>query len=210
MARPSTLNRCGGCARSPGWKLPVKRRKKRWGIGVKQPVIAAYPNHVWAYDFLHDWCPSGRQLKILTVEDEFTRGVLAIEVDYRITARQLCGILQGLMQRRGVPAFVRLGQWPGIRGPVAAADAGGQRGGVQVHRSGQPVAQNGGEERFNGIFRDECAQHGDVPPPGPRASPVPAVSKVLQLRTAAFEPGLSDPRGVRAAAPPNGCRLRCH
>ncbi len=56
-----------------GLKLPVKRRKKRRGIGVKQPVIAAYPNHVWAYDFLHDWCPSGRQLKILTVEDEFTR-----------------------------------------------------------------------------------------------------------------------------------------
>ncbi len=101
-----------------GLKLPVKRRKKRRGIGVKQPVIAAYPNHVWAYDFLHDWCPSGRQLKILTVEDEFTRESLAIEVDYRITARQLCGILQGLMQRRGVPAFVRLrtmarNSWPG-------------------------------------------------------------------------------------------------
>ncbi len=75
-------------------------------------MIAAYPNHVWAYDFLHDWCPSGRQLKILTVEDEFTRESLAIEVDYRITARQLCGILQGLMQRRGVPAFVRSDNGP--------------------------------------------------------------------------------------------------
>ncbi len=118
MARPSTLNGCGGCALLAGLKLPVKRREEaRRGIGVKQPVIAAYPNHVWAYDFLHDWCPSGRQLKILTVEDEFTRESLAIEVDYRITARQLCGILQGLMQRRGVPAFaVQLGQWPGIRG----------------------------------------------------------------------------------------------
>ncbi len=57
MARPSTLNGCGGCGTPAGLKLPVKRRKKAAGAsGVKQPVIAAYPNHVWAYDFLHDWC----------------------------------------------------------------------------------------------------------------------------------------------------------
>ncbi len=171
-------------------------------------MIAAYPNHVWAYDFLHDWCPSGRQLKILTVEDEFTRESLAIEVDYRITARQLCGILQGLMQRRGVPAFKRSDNGPefvarSLRRMLAVKGAA-----CKYIDPGSPW-QNGREERFNGIFRDEC-QHGDVPPPGPRASPVPAVSKVLQLRTAAFEPGLSDPRGVRVAAPPIGCRLRCH
>ena len=90
-----------------GLKLPVRRRKKRRGIGVKNPVMAEYANHVWAYDFLHDWCQSGRKLKILTVEDEFTRECLAIEVDHRITARRLCGILQGLMHQRGVPAFVQ-------------------------------------------------------------------------------------------------------
>ncbi len=139
-----------------GLKLPVKRRKKRRGIGVKQPVIAAYPNHVWAYDFLHDWCPSGRQLKILTVEDEFTRESLAIEVDYRITARQLCGILQGLMQRRGVPAFVRSDNGPefvarSLRRMLAVKGAA-----CKYIDPGSPW-QNGGEERFNGIFRDECA-----------------------------------------------------
>ncbi len=140
-----------------GLKLPVKRRKKRRGIGVKQPVIAAYPNHVWAYDFLHDWCPSGRQLKILTVEDEFTRESLAIEVDYRITARQLCGILQGLMQRRGVPAFVRLrtmarNSWPGRCGGCWRSK--GRRASTSIRAARGKTA---GEERFNGIFRDECA-----------------------------------------------------
>ncbi len=112
--------------------------------------------HVWAYDFLHDWCPSGRQLKILTVEDEFTRESLAIEVDYRITARQLCGILQGLMQRRGVPAFVRSDNGPefvarSLRRMLAVKGAA-----CKYIDPGSPW-QNGREERFNGIFRDECA-----------------------------------------------------
>ena len=50
------------CALS-GLKLPIRKRRKRRGMGVKTPIIAEYPNHVWAYDFLFDWCEQGRQLK---------------------------------------------------------------------------------------------------------------------------------------------------
>jgi len=71
------------------------------------PVVAAYPHHVWAYDFVFDWCENGRQLKFLTVVDDFTRQCLTIEVDHRMGARQVCAVLERLMRAHGVPAFVR-------------------------------------------------------------------------------------------------------
>jgi len=37
-------------------------------------------NHVWCYDFLSDQTSDGRTLKLLTIEDEYTRQSLAIEV----------------------------------------------------------------------------------------------------------------------------------
>jgi transposase InsO family protein len=53
-----------------GLNLPRRHRKKRRGQGVKTPVVAEYPNHVWAYDFVFDWCENGRPLKFLTLVDE--------------------------------------------------------------------------------------------------------------------------------------------
>ena len=38
------------------------------------PLAAAYPNHVWASDFVDDYALDGSTLRILTVMDEFTRG----------------------------------------------------------------------------------------------------------------------------------------
>jgi len=139
-----------------GLKLPAKRRKKRCGRGVKPPVIAEFPNHVWAYDFVFDWCENGRQLKILTVADEFTRECLAIEVDHRMGARQVCAVLVGIMERRGVPQFVR-----SDNGPEFIAKALQRmlavKGVTCRHIDPGSPWQNGKCERFNGIFRDECS-----------------------------------------------------
>ncbi len=44
-------------------------------------MLAECPNHVWTYDFMFDALHNGRRLKILTLEDEFTREGLAIKVD---------------------------------------------------------------------------------------------------------------------------------
>jgi HTH-like domain len=38
------------CVRQ-GLVLPTRRKRKRCGIGIKPPVRAEYPNHVWVYDF---------------------------------------------------------------------------------------------------------------------------------------------------------------
>ena len=138
-----------------GLKLPVRKRRKRRGLGVQFPVGAEYPNHVWAYDFVFDWCETGRQLKFLTVVDEFTRECLEIEVDHRMGARQVGAVLERVMRRRGVPAFVR-----SDNGPEFIAHALQRmlavKGVACRHIDPGSPWQNGKNERFNGTFRDEC------------------------------------------------------
>ncbi len=53
----------------------VKKRRKRKCLGMTTQWVhrAEYPNHVWSYDFVYDQTEDGRQLKCLTVVDEFAR-----------------------------------------------------------------------------------------------------------------------------------------
>ena len=90
-----------------GLKLSRRRRRKRRGRGLGVPCRAEYMNHVWAYDFLHDVCENGRNLKILTVEDEFTRRCLTVEVQTRMPAQAVGQVLLGLFEEFGVPQFIR-------------------------------------------------------------------------------------------------------
>lgn len=56
-----------------GLQVPKKRRKRRrLGTTTQWVHRATHPNHVWSYDFMYDQTDDGRQLKILTVVDEFT------------------------------------------------------------------------------------------------------------------------------------------
>jgi putative transposase len=138
-----------------GLKLPVKKRRKRRGLGVSFPVVAAYPNHVWAYDFVFDWCANGRQLKFLTVVDEFTRECLEIEVDHRMGARQVGAVLERVMRQRGVPAFVRSDNGPEFLAHALQRMLAVKGVACRHIDPGSPW-QNGKNERFNGTFRDEC------------------------------------------------------
>lgn len=38
------------------------------------------PNHIWAFDFVHDKLSNGRPYKMLTVLDEYTREALCVAV----------------------------------------------------------------------------------------------------------------------------------
>jgi transposase InsO family protein len=62
--------------------------------------------------FVHDACQDGRKLKILTVEDEFTRRCLAIEVERRMPASAVCQTLLRLLADHGTPQFVRSDNGP--------------------------------------------------------------------------------------------------
>ena len=141
------------------WKrarLQVKRTPRR-RTRRKRPAVlaAAYPNHVWAYDFVEDRDVHGSVLRILTVMDEFTREGLDISVDTTSSAEQVIGILAQLIAIHGAPDYLRSDNGPEF---VAVA--------IQTWLARAQITtlyidpgcpwQNGKEERFNGTVRDEC------------------------------------------------------
>jgi transposase InsO family protein len=79
-----------------GLSLPRRRPKKRHCRPEHRLVEqATRPNQLWCYDFVHDRCANGVALKMLTMEDEFTRESLAIEVGGSLpSARVLLGLEQ--------------------------------------------------------------------------------------------------------------------
>src|SRR5215471_4540755 len=79
-----------------------------------KPMIrqATRPNEVWTYDFVFDWCANGQRLKILSVIDEYTRECLALAVHTSIKAGAVIKVLEGLVAKRGAPAFIRSDNGP--------------------------------------------------------------------------------------------------
>lgn len=108
--------------REEGLKVARKARKRaRVGMSATDPkrLEATRPDHVWALDFQADETHDGRQLRLLNIVDEFTREVLAIEVDRSLTADRTVDVLERLIESRGVtPRFIRMDN-----GPELTADA---------------------------------------------------------------------------------------
>jgi len=138
-------------------KVPQKQRKKRRlghsanGILRRRPE---HPNHVWCYDFLKDQTTDGRPLKLLPIEDEYTRECLALDVARSLTAADVIRTLSRLFAERGAPRFIR-----SDNGPEFIAQALRDwlpRSGVQTLyiAPGAPW-ENAYSESFNSRLRDE-------------------------------------------------------
>jgi len=95
-----------------GLCLPRKRPRRKAKRRDPIPLLAECPNHVWSYDFMSDALHNGRRLKILTVEDEFTREGLAIKVDKSIKAIDVMCTLVDLFSTRGAPMYLRSDNGP--------------------------------------------------------------------------------------------------
>lgn len=149
------LKRVRRLCRKHGLLLKQKRRRKRRGIGIGMPCKAEYPGHVWAYDFMEDRTESGRKLRVLTIEEEFTRQCLTIEVEHRMNARYVAGTLLGLFARHGAPAFIRSDNGPEFIAKHLMRVLAIQGVSARHIDPGSPW-QNGLNERFNGSVRDEC------------------------------------------------------
>jgi putative transposase len=132
-------------------RLVRKRSRRR----APERLVAAYPGHIWAYDFLQDALANGRTLFILTVMDEFTREGLAVGVALTTSAERVIGVLTVLVGQHGAPAYLRSDN--GAEFVATAVQAWLATCGVQTLyiEPGKPW-QNGKEERFNGTVRDEC------------------------------------------------------
>ena len=149
------LKRVRRLCRVYGLKLKRKKPRKRGGISDVSPVRAEHANHVWAYDFVHDSCRDGSKLKILTVQDEYTRVCLGIEVERRMPASFVCSTLLKLFEQHGRPQYVRSDNGPEFIAKALMKMLAGQQVQVRHIEPGSPW-QNGLNERFNGSLRDEC------------------------------------------------------
>lgn len=142
--------------RREGLQVSQKRRKRRL-LGQTTQWInrAQYPNHVWSYDFVFDQTDDSRQLKCLTVVDEFTRQGLTIQVARSMTGGDVVTVLERLFAEHGKPSCIRsdngtelvsrkVQKWLAMRH-------------VDTHYidPGSPW-QNGYCESFNSILRMTC------------------------------------------------------
>ncbi len=116
---------------------------------------AHYPNHVWSYDFVFDRTEDARQLKCMTVVDEFTRQGFEITVGRSLTASDVILILDKLFARHGRPVCLRSDNGPEM--VSKAVQDWLKKKHVDTHYidPGSPW-QNAYCESFNSIFRTTC------------------------------------------------------
>ena len=159
--------------RHAGWDVNHKRVERIWrreGLRVpqKQPkrgrlwandgscvrLRPLHPNHVWAYDFVMDRTNDGREFRMLTVIDEYTRECLAIVVDRKLKSTDVIEMLSELFLTKGLPEHIRSDNGPefcakAVREWLDRFDVG-----PLFIEPGSPW-ENGYCESFNGKLRDE-------------------------------------------------------
>jgi putative transposase len=135
----------------------VRKRRKRKLLGTTTQWVnrAQFPNHVWSYDFVFDRTEDARQLKCMTVVDEFTRQGFEITVGRSLTAKDVICVLDKLFREHGRPACLRSDNGPEM--VSSAVQKWLKEKHVDTHYidPGSPW-QNAYCESFNSIFRTTC------------------------------------------------------
>jgi putative transposase len=144
--------------RREGLKVP-RRQRKRQRMGTSehgtQRLAAERRNHVWSYDFVFDQTEDGRRLKWLPICDEFSRELVALEVERRMEARDVIRILEAaVVERGGPPDFIRSDNGPEFIAKAVQDWIAGRGFKTLYIKPGSPW-QNAYSESFNSRFRDE-------------------------------------------------------
>lgn len=137
--------------------LAVRRRKRKSRAAFwRQPLPApSRPNQGWSMDFLQDALAKGRRIRLLTVEDNYTREALAVEVDHSLPGRRVVRVLEQLRQQGRKPEWIVCDNGPEFAG--RALDQWAYQHGLRLEfiTPGKP-SENGYQESFHGKLRDEC------------------------------------------------------
>lgn len=132
-----------------------KHRKRSRNREPHVPQQALFPGHVWSYDFVHDKCRGGARLKLLCVNDEFTRQCHAITVAASLTAKDVRRVLASLFEQHGAPLFLRSDNGPEFVHNDLKMWLKEQQVQTLYIEPGSPW-QNGKGESMHGKLRDEC------------------------------------------------------
>ena len=144
--------------RQEGLRVP-RRQRKRARLGKSengtQRLAAERVNHVWSYDFVFDQSEDGRRLKWLPICDEFSRELVALEVERRMEAKDVILILEAaIIERGGPPEFIRSDNGPEFVA-LAVREWIEKRGFKTLYIKPGAPWQNAYSESFNSRFRDE-------------------------------------------------------
>lgn len=135
-------------------QVPRRRRKR-----LKRPAVALSPatrvNQRWAMDFVQDALADGRTLRLLTIEDTYTREGLAIVVDTSISGLRVRRELDRLIGERERPEEIRVDNGAEFMGRAVTSWCEEHQVILRPIQPGKP-SQNGHIESFNGRLRDEC------------------------------------------------------
>lgn len=156
-----------------GWKINHKRVERIWreeGLRVPQKqkkrgrlyfnegscirLRPMYKNHVWSYDFVQDRLCNGKKIRMLTMIDEYSRKCLKIKVGYNLKSDDVLEALADLFLTEGIPEYIRSDN--GSEFVAKSVQDFLAKIGVKTAyiTPGSPW-ENGFNERFNGILRDE-------------------------------------------------------
>jgi len=141
--------------RQEGLSLRLKSKKKRTSEARILMPVATAPNQVWSMDFMADRLADGRQFRLLTLVDNFSRVSPAIEVDFSLTGKRVVEVLERLKRTHGLPQAIKVDN--GSEFISKALDQWAYRNGIRLEfsRPGKPT-DNAFIESFNGRVRQEC------------------------------------------------------
>ena len=94
-----------------GLCLTRKKRRHCVRVGSPRPALTG-ANQEWALDFAHDVIAAGRNIRVLSVVDAFTRECLVLEVDTAFASRRVTRALDEIIARRGRPQAIRCDNGP--------------------------------------------------------------------------------------------------
>ena len=136
--------------------LAIRRKKRKHCRRAGTPLkICTAANQEWALDFVHDVVACGRTIRVLSVEDAYTRECLALEVDTSFASRRVTRVLDEISEERGAPQSIRCDNGPELTSRHMLAWA-IERKIEMVHIAPGRPTQNGRLESFNGRLREEC------------------------------------------------------
>ena len=136
--------------------LMIRRKKRKHCVRVRKPLVACTTaNQEWALDFVHDAVASGRTIRVLGVEDAYTRECLALEVDTSFASRRVTRVLEQIVAERGVPQSIRCDNGSELTSRHFLAWCLERKIDLVQIEPGKPT-QNGRLESFNGRLREEC------------------------------------------------------
>ena len=138
--------------------LTVRTKRPRRHVSAKareDRPAAGRMNECWSMDFMSDQLCDGRNIRVLTIVDNFTRESLAAEVGVAFTGHAVAGTLSRIARGRGHPKTIRVDNGPEFTS--RALDQWAYLNGVELDfsRPGKPT-DNAFIESFNGRLRAEC------------------------------------------------------